>query len=468
MKRLFAFVGALLVAVPIAFAQTWPYFPPPGTGSGTSGQCLISGGAGVAPSWLSCSTGAGTVTSVALADASSTALYVISGSPVTTSGTLTETLATESPNFVLAGPASGVTAVQPTFRPLVNADIPTPLSGIAISGAAGSFTTLAASSTVSGTGFSTYLASPPAIGGTAPAAVSANNLELAASQSAVGNGFYNGAAGNQVNVSIGGSNIGDFTSTGLNSMAVGASTASTGAFTTLTTTGSVGMTGAVVNINASSNFNTNINTGSSTGSVVIGNTGTTATIYGTVSINASNNHTTAINTGTSSGTITIGNSSNTGLTTVANMAAATVGNDYVCATTAGVLSIDTTTCGASDEAFKEKIKPLTCHNNLCIDEVMKLQPVSFHFKASYDPTDKSEHIGFLAQDMEKVEPRLVAYDAKGKPSGVDYAKTSALLAKGEQDLQAEVVALKAQNAALAGRLAALEHPKKMAGKAASQ
>lgn len=36
--------------------------------------------------------------------------------------------------------------------------------------ASGAFTTLAASSTVSGTGFSTYLASPPAIGGTAPAA----------------------------------------------------------------------------------------------------------------------------------------------------------------------------------------------------------------------------------------------------------------------------------------------------------
>jgi hypothetical protein len=35
--------------------------------------------------------------------------------------------------------------------------------------AAGAFTTLSASSTVSGTGFSTYLASPPAIGGTAPA-----------------------------------------------------------------------------------------------------------------------------------------------------------------------------------------------------------------------------------------------------------------------------------------------------------
>lgn len=37
-------------------------------------------------------------------------------------------------------------------------------------GTSGSFTTLAASSTVSGTGFSTYLASPPAIGTTTPAA----------------------------------------------------------------------------------------------------------------------------------------------------------------------------------------------------------------------------------------------------------------------------------------------------------
>ena len=40
----------------------------------------------------------------------------------------------------------------------------------------GAFTTLSASSTVSGTGFSTYLASPPAIGGTTAAAVSATTL----------------------------------------------------------------------------------------------------------------------------------------------------------------------------------------------------------------------------------------------------------------------------------------------------
>jgi hypothetical protein len=42
--------------------------------------------------------------------------------------------------------------------------------------AAGSFTTLSASSTVSGTGFTTYLASPPGIGGTAPAAAAFTTL----------------------------------------------------------------------------------------------------------------------------------------------------------------------------------------------------------------------------------------------------------------------------------------------------
>lgn len=59
--------------------------------------------------------GTGTVTSVALADGSSTAIYSITGSPVTTSGTLTFSLKTQSANLVFAGPTSGAPA-QPTFR----------------------------------------------------------------------------------------------------------------------------------------------------------------------------------------------------------------------------------------------------------------------------------------------------------------------------------------------------------------
>lgn len=69
----------------------------------------------------------GTVTSVGLADGSTNPIFSISGSPVTTSGTLTLTLNNESANTVLAGPTSG-SAAQPTFRALVAADIPS-LSG---------------------------------------------------------------------------------------------------------------------------------------------------------------------------------------------------------------------------------------------------------------------------------------------------------------------------------------------------
>lgn len=68
--------------------------------------------------------GSGTVTSVALADGSSSPIYTISGSPVTTSGTLAFTLSTKAANLVFAGPTTG-SAAQPTFRALVAADIPT-------------------------------------------------------------------------------------------------------------------------------------------------------------------------------------------------------------------------------------------------------------------------------------------------------------------------------------------------------
>ena len=86
---------------------------------GSTGQVLtvVSG----APAWSTAASG--TVTSVALSDASSTPINAISGSPITTSGTLTLTLSTQSANTVFAGPTTG-SAAQPTFRSLVAADIP--------------------------------------------------------------------------------------------------------------------------------------------------------------------------------------------------------------------------------------------------------------------------------------------------------------------------------------------------------
>jgi hypothetical protein len=68
------------------------------------------------------SPGTGTVTSVALSTPG--VLYTVSGSPITTSGTLTLTLNTQTANTVFAGPTTG-SAATPTFRALVNADVST-------------------------------------------------------------------------------------------------------------------------------------------------------------------------------------------------------------------------------------------------------------------------------------------------------------------------------------------------------
>jgi hypothetical protein len=85
----------------------------------TASTYLQYNGTGFA--WASAA-GLGTVTSVAL---SLPSIFTVSGSPVTTSGTLTGTFNTQNANLVFAGPSSGV-AATPTFRSLVSADIPNP------------------------------------------------------------------------------------------------------------------------------------------------------------------------------------------------------------------------------------------------------------------------------------------------------------------------------------------------------
>lgn len=71
--------------------------------------------------YLTSETYTGTVTSVGL---SLPGIFSVSGSPVTSSGTLSATLATQAANYVWAGPTTG-SAATPSFRALVAADIPT-------------------------------------------------------------------------------------------------------------------------------------------------------------------------------------------------------------------------------------------------------------------------------------------------------------------------------------------------------
>ena len=91
------------------------------TGTGSIQTLTIGSGLAISGGALVVTAGGtGTVTSVGL---SLPALFTVSGSPVTTSGTLAATLATQAANSIFAGPSSGA-AAAPTFRALATADLP--------------------------------------------------------------------------------------------------------------------------------------------------------------------------------------------------------------------------------------------------------------------------------------------------------------------------------------------------------
>lgn len=121
------------------------------------------------------------VTSVGLALPS---IMTVSGSPVTSSGTLTGALTTQAVNTVFAGPSSGA-AAAPTFRALTTADIPA-LGGATISNDTTTATNLYPlfSTATSGaliniyTGNANYLYKPSTGELTATAHVSSNGIQI--------------------------------------------------------------------------------------------------------------------------------------------------------------------------------------------------------------------------------------------------------------------------------------------------
>ena len=99
----------------------------------------------------------------------------------------------------------------------------------------------------------------------------------------------------------------------------------------------------------------------------------------------------------------------------------------------------------SSERFKQNIQTMGDAS----DTLLALHPVTFRYKQELDP-DGIPQFGLVAEEVEKVNPDLVARDEQGKPYTVHYEAVNAMLLneflkehREVQELTKQVVALTA-------------------------
>src|SRR5262245_56305293 len=119
-----------------------------------------------------------------------------------------------------------------------------------------------------------------------------------------------------------------------------------------------------------------------------------------------------------SGTIRIGRAQGQTATFIAGISGTTVPTGVaVIVNSNGRLGTTT-----SSARFKEAIKPM----DKASEAILALQPVTFRYKHELDPAGTPQ-FGLVAEDVEKVNPGLVARDEQGKPYTVRYEAVNAML-----------------------------------------
>ena len=76
----------------------------------------------------------------------------------------------------------------------------------------------------------------------------------------------------------------------------------------------------------------------------------------------------------------------------------------------------------SSERFKDAIKPM----DKTSEAILSLQPITFRYKKNLDPAGIPQ-FGLVAEQVEKVNPDLVARDEQGKAYTVRYEAVNAML-----------------------------------------
>ena len=76
----------------------------------------------------------------------------------------------------------------------------------------------------------------------------------------------------------------------------------------------------------------------------------------------------------------------------------------------------------SSARFKDNVRPM----DKASEAILALQPVTFRYKHDLDP-EGIPQFGLVAEQVEKVNPDLVARDEQGKPYTVRYEAVNAML-----------------------------------------
>jgi hypothetical protein len=116
-------------------------------------------------------------------------------------------------------------------------------------------------------------------------------------------------------------------------------------------------------------------------------------------------------------TIRIGKAQTQTATFIAGISGATVTGRAVVVDNSGQLGV-----APSSARYKDAIKPM----DKASEAILALKPVTFRYKHELDP-DGIPQFGLVAEQVEKINPDLVARDDQGKPYTVRYEAVNAML-----------------------------------------
>jgi len=129
-----------------------------------------------------------------------------------------------------------------------------------------------------------------------------------------------------------------------------------------------------------------------------------------------------------------------GTVAMSGLTTSVTGNALCITTNKEVTDAGAASCVPSSERFKENIQTLA--PSFALDDLSKLRVVSFDYKDGfYSSEDQKGSYGLIAEEVEKIDAKLVDYGYDGKPLTLKFEKFIGLFVQSIQELVARVTGL---------------------------